>query len=236
MNTKSTENALRWLASLITSVKNSLSKYLPLAGGTMTGDIIEQSRFVKQRTDVTKGTTPSSTKYWAMYNCDKNGTTWATNSIGIFETKLDSNNNVNTYIGACQNVAGSSNKADIGVVYNSDGSTYGYAPTPSSATDSSTKIATTAWTYGMLKQFVFGQQITSGNSYSFSYRGRGVCFIVMLRGSNYGIYACDNWSGVAAVHSIGNVTVTCSGLNVTIKNSSSVALSMLIFIPPTYTS
>ena len=214
----------------------ALAKYLPLAGGTMTGDIIERNRFVKQNTDVTKGTTPSSTKFWSMYNCDKNGTKWGTNSIGFFETMLSSASNVDTYIGACQNVAGSSNNAKLGVTYNSDGSTYGFAPTPSSATDSSTKIATTAWTYGMLKQFIFGQQIVSGGSYSFSYKGKGVCFIVMLRGSAYGIYACDNWSGVAAVHSMNSVTVTCSGMNVTIKNSSSAALSMFVFIPPTYTS
>ena len=50
---------------------------------------------------------------------------------------------VRALLSATQPQAGSTSTATLGVVYEAGGETYGIAPTPSSAGDSSTKIATT---------------------------------------------------------------------------------------------
>jgi len=130
-------------------VTNKCGNYLPLSGGTMTGTLINTASVHLRNGGVTKGSNPSSTIYWARYNVDKDGVNYSANALGLFETRLDTSGNVSTYIRAMQNTASSTSNAELGVYKGSDGTAYAYAPTPSSTSDRSTKIATTAWVGNM---------------------------------------------------------------------------------------
>ena len=128
----------------------SLAGYLPLAGGTMTGNlgaptIIVSGIYAKKHPDITKGTNPSGTKYWTITFADKNGTNYSNNCLGMLETSITSAGVVATYIRAMKNTAANSTCAQISAVYDTANST-GYATCPTPAADSNdTKIATTAW-------------------------------------------------------------------------------------------
>ena len=115
-------------------VKTIAGKYLPLAGGTMSGSI------TLKNTNVTRGTEPKSAythsylfkdsagnllgAYQSKYNKDMSSIT----AIYAYNTKLDSG----SYIGR------------IGIGSDANGKVFTVAPTPV-ATDNSTKIATTAF-------------------------------------------------------------------------------------------
>lgn len=123
--------------------------YITSAGGTMTGSLAiskaSDSRFLAaQRSDITKGTSPASSAYWSFAFCDRVGTSSAYR-LGSIEGRYTNAGEVRTDLMAYQPVNASTSNTRISVGYDANGNTYTYAPTPSSATDNSTKIATTAW-------------------------------------------------------------------------------------------
>lgn len=94
------------------------------------------------KSNMTKGTNPSSTIYWQWFSGDKNGTGDA-NCLGKILTTVDSTGLVCTGLYAYKNASGTTSSR-ISVYYPATGDPYTYAPTPASS-DNSTKIATTEW-------------------------------------------------------------------------------------------
>lgn len=96
------------------------------------------SNFIRKDNSVTKGENPSSTQYWSLQFNDKNGEGTA-NRLGLIETKLDTNGEVVTTLGAYKNTNGSTNLAQISIRYPQSGSAYATAP----ASDVVNSIVTT---------------------------------------------------------------------------------------------
>lgn len=94
------------------------------------------------KSNMTKGTNPSSALHWQWFSCDKNGTGDA-NCLGKVITSVEANGNVSTRLVAYKNATGTTN-ATIGIYYPASGNAYTSAPTPATS-DNSTKIATTAF-------------------------------------------------------------------------------------------
>lgn len=116
--------------------------YLPLSGGTLTGNL--DTPHINLKCDFSKGTTPSATKYAAVYMSDKDGDAYAPNCIGMLESSINTANVSRTYIRALKNEAGSTVNCEISCNVDANGTIYTSAPTPAQ-TDDSTKIATTAY-------------------------------------------------------------------------------------------
>ena len=139
----------------------SLAGYLPLTGGVLTGGVS------RKHTGVTKGTNPDSVCYWSVYNCDKDGTNYKNDCLGLFETSLDTAGVVSTYIRAMKNTANNNSNASLGVAYDTANNLgYTFAPTPA-ANDNTTKIATTAWVQtfcGTTKGYLTSHQSLSNYS------------------------------------------------------------------------
>ena len=135
------DGTLTWGGTAI-SLSGHTHSYLPLSGGTLTGTL--NSKRINYKYDFSKGTTPSSTVYGAMYFADKDGDGYGANCLGLVENRIDANNVVSTYIRALRNQASSNTNCEISVNVDNNGNTYTSAPTPATS-DNSTKIATTAW-------------------------------------------------------------------------------------------
>ena len=112
---------------------------------TVTGHWNFKQEQTISNTSITKGTNPSTAQYTTLSFCDKNGTAYTANQLGNVQHKLETDGTSITSLVVIKNDANSTAGASVGVVYKDDGTTYGYSPTPPSATDNSTKIATTAW-------------------------------------------------------------------------------------------
>ena len=99
---------------------------------------------------IVKGTAPSSDTYLGLSFYDKNGTWTSANRLGVCQANYQTNGNARMLLTVIKPEAGSTSTASIGIVYESGGSTYATAPTPSSVTERSTKITTTQWIYNFL--------------------------------------------------------------------------------------
>lgn len=97
-----------------------------------------------RNTGVVKGTNPSSPLYLSLNLMEKDGNAHK-NRIGQLQTSVETNGSVKTAMHAFKNEKDGTASASIAVLYENDGTAYGTAPTPSSTTDASTKIATTKW-------------------------------------------------------------------------------------------
>lgn len=97
-----------------------------------------------QRTDIAKGTTPSAAASHSVGLHDKNGVDIA-NTFSAVQFTLDTDGNTKAELYAFKNTASSTDSAKIGITHPASGDPYTYAPTPTSTSDDSTKIATTAW-------------------------------------------------------------------------------------------
>ncbi len=106
---------------------------------------LEYKGFHIQNTQITKGTTPSSTTGGQFVFQSKDGLDLI-NRIGGVEITYDITGDIYTQLRACQPVANSTTYASISVVYPASGSPYTSAPTPTDTTTTSgTQIATTGW-------------------------------------------------------------------------------------------
>lgn len=115
---------------------------------TFTGSTKVQTGINLYNPNVTKGTTPSSTQYWALRVNDlSNSSTWQNTRLGVVEWSLSSDNTTKASLIAYANIAGGSTSAIISVGYNTTNSTaYTSAPTPTDTTTTSgQQIATTGW-------------------------------------------------------------------------------------------
>lgn len=92
------------VSSVISTVKSwvttNLGKYLPLAGGKMTGNIT----YVHGSLAI--GTNPSSAQYKAIHWTDKTGDTGNNNRIATVEYSLDTSGTAGMVIGPYQYIAG----------------------------------------------------------------------------------------------------------------------------------
>lgn len=126
------------------------SDFLEIGGGTVTG----VTRFTNtpwginvEKTNFGKGDIPTENTFWAVNMMDKNGVAH-TNRVGLLQTLVDTTGATVTQVHAMRNEASSSETAMLTIHCLKDGTKYAQAPTPTSATDNSTKIATTAWVNG----------------------------------------------------------------------------------------
>lgn len=92
-----------------------------------------------------KGTAPSSDSWWGINFYDKNGTNNANNRLARFQHCYYQNGNAVAAITVDKPEAGSTSNVAIVIHYDANGDTYATFPTPPSATDNSTKGATTEW-------------------------------------------------------------------------------------------
>lgn len=107
---------------------------------TFTNETTIKRDILFNNNDAVKGTNPQASVFWGLVNGDSSGE----GRLGLFETKLQANGQVETYIAAYKNESGSSNSALVSVVYPASGNPYATAPTPATS-DNSEKIATTAF-------------------------------------------------------------------------------------------
>ena len=133
--------------ALYTKVNQIADEKVSLEGDeTINGAKDLTQNLVRKKTNLTKGTNPSSTIYLAVELTDKNGR-GSVNRAGHFESYISNNGLVATYITAYKWQANSDTHERIGVYYPQSGSPYTYAPTPTDtiAAFSGTQIATTGW-------------------------------------------------------------------------------------------
>ena len=102
----------------------SLANYVTLNGTqtisgakTFSSNLVYTSSLAKKHSSITKGTNPSSTAYWTIGMCDKDGLNAANNALGMFETSLDKNGIVSSYLRAYKNTAGSSTVSEVRAKY-----------------------------------------------------------------------------------------------------------------------
>ena len=98
--------------------------------------------FLMRATDLTKGTAPSSHKYFDIGFTDGNGTSTA-ERFGSVTCRVSSNGQTSNSICVYKNEAGSTDFAQLTIAFDPDGNPFTVAPTPPTG-DRSTKIATTA--------------------------------------------------------------------------------------------
>lgn len=94
---------------------------------TINNEKIFTANLIRAHTDITKGTNPSSPLYWGVEFIDKNGPA-AVNRLGLLETKLNTNGDVETYIASYLNTNGSRDQTALKIVYKKDGNKYAIAP------------------------------------------------------------------------------------------------------------
>lgn len=103
-------------------------------------------RFIAKDTGYAQGDTVSANRYTGIRMYDKNNV-----EIGTVYTVVQTNGNVLTRLSIRTPTAGATTNSSMGIGAKPDGTFYTYAPTPSSATDNSTQIATTAHIINVLK-------------------------------------------------------------------------------------
>ena len=139
------------------SIDEKLKEHADMLDGT-TGSIAftdEENTFTKPNTfsgttpyinfsnqNLTKGTNPDSTVYQTIYFRDKTNSNNAI--LGFIQNAVQNNGNVISKFAAYANVADSSDKGEIGITANKDGSATGFAPTPPVSSNTN-EIATTEW-------------------------------------------------------------------------------------------
>lgn len=161
---------------------------MPVAGGTMTGDLVleEANTFHSFYTDdgvLNRGTAPSNTIYRSPFNYrDKNNRMLAM-LYGEYYTDKSNWFGLLVYKYATTN---SGDYAKIGIGYNTNGDAYTFAPNPP-ATSNDSSIATTAWVRGRLGNGEFGmvpqgpwQWLSTNTTYNASSNG-----YVYARNSKY---------------------------------------------------
>ena len=135
-----------------------LSDYMPLSGGTLTGNIYTTPYYdatiespeggqtlIVSKGHSTKGTPPSEDEWHTLAMAvDSTGSTNNLHKYGQMETAVYANGKTESYLGVYKNEANSTTGAKIVIGYDANGNVYTAAPTPAAA-DNSTKIATTAY-------------------------------------------------------------------------------------------
>ena len=88
---------------------------------TFNGAIISTAGFYKNQPDFVKGTNlVGSNKFWGLSANDSLGRVYPTNTIGVFEIRLDTNKNTYGYIRVLKNEANSSAAGELGIAYLKD--------------------------------------------------------------------------------------------------------------------
>ena len=105
---------------------------------TITGDKTFTQNVVRAHKNITKGTNPSIKTYCAVELTDKNGE-GTKNRVGIFESAIDTNGDIETLIGAYKYDNNSTTVEKISVIYPKTGNPYTFAP----ASDVAGSIVTT---------------------------------------------------------------------------------------------
>mgnify|MGYP003288860728 CR=1 FL=1 len=120
---------------------------------TFSSRIVSRSGIDLYSLKITKGTDPESIEYWGIRaNDNTNSSAWKNTRLGVLEWSLSPEGVSQAMLAAYKNEAGSEVKSSISVIYDkTSGTGFATAPTPSSATDNSTKIATTAHVVNVLK-------------------------------------------------------------------------------------
>ena len=97
-------------------------------------------RFISKDYGYAQGDTVSANRYSGVRTYDKNNV-----ELGSIYTAILTSGEAQTSLYVKRPTAGATNGGAINIIAKPDGTFYTYAPTPSSATDNSTKIATTAF-------------------------------------------------------------------------------------------
>lgn len=143
---------------------NIKGKYLPLTGGTITGHVYgapgitdDQSKvlFATKDPSINKGERPTEMHFHTLCAAvDKSGSTLNNYKFGQLEIEIDPDGATKTILSSHKNQAGVNTFAELSVGWDADGNVITKAPTPTNASDNSTKIATTAWVNTRLNNVV----------------------------------------------------------------------------------
>ena len=152
------------------SLSTHTHDYLPLSGGTLTGNFYGRPGvgndsgkvlFVCKDPTLYKGDIPTESRWYTLaVACDASGSIQNNYKLGQIEAGLLDNNSTYMSMHAFKNEAGVNTNAGLEVGFNSSGNVYTKAPTPATS-DNSTQIATTA--------FVKAQGYTTATGHTHSY-------------------------------------------------------------------
>ena len=114
---------------------------------SIAGDLQVYKNIRQSRSGLTKGTNPSDSYYMGLIYDDgspyPSGQEYSNeNRFGLFETCVDSNGNVATYMSAYKNEVNGGSNSQIRIVYPVSGDPYATCPTPTENTTSSNQIDT----------------------------------------------------------------------------------------------
>lgn len=143
-----------------------LSDYMPLSGGTLTGNIYTTPYYdatiespeggqtlIVSKGVSTKGTPPAEDEWHTLAMAvDSTGSTNNLHKYGQMETAVYANGKTESYLQVYKNEADSTTGAKIAIGYDANGNVYTAVPTPVAA-NNSTQIATTAWVNTALRYY-----------------------------------------------------------------------------------
>lgn len=166
------------------------STKLPLTGGKLTGDLsiqINKPYFYLCNTDVTRGSKPSSHTWTDIFFHDKNTGNDATHRLGYIEcqTQDDGDNGIILAVYPLLD-KNETTRATFALWWDANGDKYCTAPTPPSATDNSTKVATTAWVTTALGGRNMRPGSVSSKSVNTSYTASSNGYFFVEHNSNVG--------------------------------------------------
>lgn len=108
-----------------------------ITGSKTFNDFTATNGFRVYRSDVTKGTSPASAKYWTISINDKtNSTNWESSRLGALEWQLNTSGTVSTSLRAYKNTTGPVTDASLIVVYDTS-TDKAYATAPASDVEGS---------------------------------------------------------------------------------------------------
>lgn len=105
--------------------------YLPLAGGTMTGNLTiskDGANIILQAPGITKGSALTSDIGLVLRMTDSTGNTSNDSSLGVFQTRVSQDGTIAVKLRAFEPTAGSSNAVELALVYPKTGDPYMQAP------------------------------------------------------------------------------------------------------------
>ena len=188
---------------------SDLNNYLPLNGGTLTGNVYGRPvvgsmstatgddttvLFASKENTLNKGDTVTVNRYFNIGAAvDATGLLSVDHKWGHVQTSLLANGKVTTDLGVYTNVAGATTQANLGIGFDESNNVYTFAPTPETS-DNSTKIATTAfvnsrlpYTNGTFTPVFKGDSTAGAFTYTIQYGkywklGRLVYIYIILEG------------------------------------------------------
>lgn len=218
------------VALLTEKVENMDEEYLPLTGGTVKGNIVNESSVFRMNSDnLTKGEVPASDSYMQLRFQDKKNTSNNNDCLARLVYVATANGGSNLDMIACKNEANSLSVAKLSVGFDSNGKEFAQAPTPKSINDKSKAIATTEWVYSRYENFrIYKGTIAGGATLTIGLRPYSGMYELMTGHDgntnligDYKVFGtnANTLNVIAKVKEAAELTVTATNGGLTVKNN-----------------